>query len=57
MHLNVHLAKVTAFVAFATLSHTMFSSTGGAQTARVELHPIKGASKNSSRQVCANLTR
>jgi hypothetical protein len=41
MHLNVHLAKVTAFVAFATLSHTMFSSTGGAQTARVELHPIK----------------
>lgn len=41
MHLNVHLAKVTAFVAFATLSHTLFSSTGGAQTARVELHPIK----------------
>ena len=41
MHLNVHLAKVTAFVAFTTLSHTLFSSTGGAQTARVELHPIK----------------
>jgi hypothetical protein len=32
-------AKLTAVV--AALSQTLFSSTGVAQTARVELHPIK----------------
>lgn len=34
-------AKLTAVVAFASLSQTFLSSTGAAQTARVELHPIK----------------
>jgi dienelactone hydrolase len=41
MALNVQVAKLTAFVALAALSQTLFLSTGAAQTARVEVHPIK----------------
>jgi hypothetical protein len=41
MHLNLRLATLTAFVAFAALSQTSFSSIVAAQTARVEVHPIK----------------
>src|SRR5438132_13822422 len=41
MDLNLPVAKLTAFVAFAALSQTSFSSIGAAQTARVEVHPIK----------------
>jgi hypothetical protein len=41
MALNFHVAKLTAFVAFAALSLALFSSTATAQTARVEVHPIK----------------
>ena len=41
MDLNLRLAKLTAFVAFVALSQTLFSSEGAAQTARVEVHPIK----------------
>src|SRR5437870_12268696 len=41
MDLNLPVAKLTAFVAFAALSQTLFSSTGAAQTARVEVHPNK----------------
>jgi dienelactone hydrolase len=36
MDLNFPVSKLTAFVAFAALSQTLFSSTGAAQTARVE---------------------
>jgi predicted alpha/beta-fold hydrolase len=39
MHLKS--AKLTALVGFVALSLTFFSPTGAAQTARVELHPIK----------------
>jgi len=39
--MDLKAAKLTAVVAFAALSQTLFSSTGAAQTARVELHPIK----------------
>jgi dienelactone hydrolase len=41
MRLNLQVAKLTAFVAFAALSQALFSSTGAAQTARIEVHPIK----------------
>jgi hypothetical protein len=41
MDLNLQVAKLTAFIAFAALSQNLFSSTGAAQTARVEVHPIK----------------
>jgi dienelactone hydrolase len=41
MDLNLQVAKLTAFVALAALSQTLFLSTGAAQTARVEVHPIK----------------
>ena len=41
MHRNLRLAKLTAFVAFSALSQTSFASTSAAQTARVEVHPIK----------------
>jgi hypothetical protein len=41
MHLNLRLTRLTAFVAFAALSQTSFSSIGAAQTAPVEVHPIK----------------
>jgi dienelactone hydrolase len=41
MSLNLQVAKLTAFVAFAALSQALFSSTGAAQTARIEVHPIK----------------
>jgi len=41
MDLNLQVARLTAFVAFAAVSQTLFSSTGAAQTARVEVHPIK----------------
>ena len=41
MSLSRQFAKATAFVAFAALSHASFSSTGAAQTARIEVHPIK----------------
>ena len=41
MYRNLRLAKLTAFVAFSALSQTSFASTGAAQTARVEVHPIK----------------
>jgi dienelactone hydrolase len=41
MSLSLQFAKATAFVAFAALSHASFSSTGAAQTARIEVHPIK----------------
>jgi dienelactone hydrolase len=41
MSQNLQVAKVTAFVAFAALSQAMFLSTGAAQTARIEVHPIK----------------
>jgi hypothetical protein len=39
--MDLKFAKLTAVVAFAALSQTFFSSTGAAQTARVELHPIR----------------
>src|SRR5262245_13691705 len=39
MHLNLRLTRLMAFVAFAALSQTSFSSIGAAQTARVEVHP------------------
>jgi cephalosporin-C deacetylase-like acetyl esterase len=41
MDLTLQVAKLTAFVAFAALSQTLFPSTSAAQTARVEVHPIK----------------
>jgi dienelactone hydrolase len=41
MALNVQIAKLTAFVGLAALSQISFSSIGAAQTARVEVHPIK----------------
>jgi hypothetical protein len=41
MHLNLRLTRLTALVAFAALSQISFSSIGAAQTARVEVHPIK----------------
>jgi dienelactone hydrolase len=41
MHRNLRLAKLTAFVAFSALSQASFLSTGAAQSARVEVHPIK----------------
>jgi dienelactone hydrolase len=41
MNLNLQVAKLTAFAAFAALSQALFSSTGAAQTARIEVHPIK----------------
>jgi dienelactone hydrolase len=41
MNLNLQVAKLTAFIAFAALSQNLFSSTGAAETARVEVHPIK----------------
>jgi dienelactone hydrolase len=41
MGLNLQVAKLTAFVPFVALSQALFSSTGAAQIARVEVHPIK----------------
>jgi dienelactone hydrolase len=41
MDLSLQAAKLTALAAFAALSQTFFSATGAAQTARVEVHPIK----------------
>jgi hypothetical protein len=41
MDLTLQVAKLTAFVAFAALSQTLFPSTSAAQTARGEVHPIK----------------
>jgi len=41
MHLNLEVAKFTALVAFAALLSQTFSCSVAAQTARVEVHPIK----------------
>jgi hypothetical protein len=41
MSLSRQVAKLTAFVAVTSLSQALFSSPGAAQTARIELHPIK----------------
>jgi dienelactone hydrolase len=41
MALDFHVAKLTAFVAVAALSHALFLSIAAAQTARVEVHPVK----------------
>jgi hypothetical protein len=41
MRFDRRLTTLTAFVGFAVLSQISFSSIGAAQTARVEVHPIK----------------
>ena len=41
MRLDLRLATLTAFVGLAALSQILFSSIGAAQTARVEVYPIK----------------
>jgi hypothetical protein len=41
MAVSFHVAKLTTFVTSAALSLALLSSTGTAQTARVEVHPIK----------------
>ena len=41
MAISFHVVKLTTFVASAALSLALFSSTGTAQTARVEVHPVK----------------